>query len=174
MVATVSPIEYIGVPPGLPHATEFIHLLSADAYSTSVRSFTESPIYPRTDGGPVFSMERWLRFRFLQPFTQVFDFKFWMPDLIVPTGWTFQYGTTHTYQQPTNGPSTIATGPVPTTKPEEPNVGGVPPLDGDEERYSDWIVLQAVVDGDAPVGPMRGFIGNDPQPLQYRFDWTEL
>lgn len=174
MASTVTAVEYIGPPPGLGRATEYIHLLGVDAYSTAVRSFADNPIFPREDGGPVYSMERWLRFHFAQPFTQVFDFKFWMPDLVVPDGWLFRYGTTTSYQQPTNAPSAIATGPVPTTKPEELNVGGNPPLDGTEERYSDWIVLQAIVDGDAPVGPMRGFVGNDPRPLQYRFDWTEL
>lgn len=175
MAATVTSVEAIGMPPGSFQAAEYIHLLQVDAFSRGRLGFIDSPILPREDGSASFSMERWLRFRFQQPFTQVFDFKFWMPSLVVPPGWTVQYGTTTAYQMPTNGPSGIATGPVPTTKPLEPNCGGVPPLNGDEERYSDWIVLQATVNGDAPVGPILGFgPDNQPLPLQYRFDWTEI
>lgn len=175
MAATVTIVETIG-PPSAPlhRETAFIHVLQEDAFSVGDEGFTVSPILPRLDGGPSYSMERWLRFRFATPFVQVFDFKFSMPNLDVRPGWTFSYGTTTTYRQPTNGPSAIATGPVPMTQPLEPNAGGLTPLDGDMERYSDWIVLQAVVNGDAPVGPMQGFTGLAAKPLQYRFDWTEL
>ena len=175
MATTVSCVESIGPPPGSSRAADFVHVLQDDAFSVGELGFTVSPILPRLDGGPSYSMERWLRFKFAQPFTQVFDFKFWMPDLDVRPGWTFSYGTTTSYQQPSNGPSAIATGPVPMTLPLEPNAGGVTPLNGDQERYSDWIVIQAIVNGDALVGPMQGF-GADhaPKPLQYRFNWTEL
>lgn len=177
MVATVSCLEYTQDPPGLIKATAgFIHILQDDDFSGTLRGFTRSPIRPRVDGAPAYSMERWIRFRFAQPFTQVFDFFFYMPDLEVPEGWSLNYGTAQAYQTPSASSSSIATGPVPTTKPERPNCGGVEPLDGDVERYSDWIVLQASVRDDAPVGPMLGFdaVTKQPLPLQYRFDWTEL
>lgn len=175
MATTVTCVEVIGAPPGLTRTASYLHVLQDDAFSVGELGFTDSPILPRLDGGPSYSMERWLRFHFAQPFTQVFDFKFWMPGLDVRPGWTFSYGTTATYQQPSNSESAIATGPVPMTLPLEPNAGGVTPLPGTQEQYSDWIVLQAVVNGDASVGPMQGF-GTDhaPVPLQYRFNWTEL
>lgn len=174
MPSTVTAVEFVGPPPGSTRATEFLHLLGVDGFSTGELGFARHPILPRLDGGPVYSMERWLRFRFAQPFTEVFDFKFWMPGLAIPQGWTLNYGVARTYRTPSNGPSEIATGPVPTTKPQEPNVGGVPPLQGNQEQHSDWVVLQVIVNGDAPVGPMQGFTGNNPKPLQFRFDWTEV
>lgn len=175
MVATVNPIEAIGPPPGVTDVAEYIHVLQDDAFSLGESTYTLSPLLPNEDGSPSTSMERWVRFRFTQPFTQVFDFFFYMPGLVVPTGWTLRYGTALTYQTPTNGPSAIATGPVPTSKPLEPNAGGLTPLNGDVEQYSDWIVLQATVNGDAPVGPLRGFnLDNSRRPLDYRFDWTEI
>lgn len=176
MVATVQMLEYTQDPPGVARVATFLHVLQDDAPSGPARGFAASPIRPRSDGSAGVSMERWVRFRFTQPFTQVFDFFFYVQGLVVPVGWQLLYGTTAAYQTPSGSDSSIASGPVPTTKPERPNCGGVTPLDGDEERYSDWIVLQARVRDDAPVGPMLGFdaVTKQPLPLQYRFEWTEL
>lgn len=176
MVASVRLYEYIGDPPGVPVLTEYIHLIGRDAESGGEKGYVQNPIRPRQDGAPAPSYERWFRFEFKQPFTQVFDFFFWMPDLVIPEGWSVRYGVVPSFQTPSASDSAIANQEVPTTKPERPNAGGVVPLEGDQVRYSDFIVVQATVRDDAPVGPMLGFdpVTKVARPLQYRFVWTEL
>lgn len=172
MVARVTLVEAVG-PSGVEEETEFLHLLGIDAHSAERLYYALYALKPDLDGSPVYSWERWCRFKFEPTFTYVTDFYFWVPGLVVPTGWTIRYGSTDTYRQPTNSPSVIAVNELPTSKPEAPNVGGLTPLDGSEVRYSDWIVLQASVSGDAALGPMLGFEGAEPDFIEYRFDWTE-
>lgn len=171
MVATVEVIERVGG--GNTQVAEHVHLLGEDVFSGGPLEFGLFPLRPNIDGGWSYSYERWLRLRFQPPFTYVYDFFFWTPDLVVPDNWAIRYGTSQEPVTATNAPSSIAVNPLPTSKPEEPNIGGVIPLDGTGLRYSDWIVLQASVNGDASFGPMLGFTGNEPASVRWRFDWTE-
>lgn len=172
---TVRIEEAVGAPPGAIRVTGVVHLMAADAYSNGLDGYLDSPLRSEADLSPGRSTERWFRIAFEQPFVLVKDFRFWMPNLSVPLGWTFRYGVSPAYQQPTNASSAIATQVVPTTRPDDPNAGGVPGEDGTEERYSDWIVLQASVDGDAPAGPLLGYdVQNLPIPIEYRFEWTQM
>lgn len=172
MVARVTLVEAVGDPPE-ERESDFLHLLGMDAHSTERLYYALHALRPDLDGSPVYSWERWCRFKFEPAFSYVRDFYFWVPGLVVPTGWTLRYGTSETYRRPTSSASSIAVGELPTSKPADPNAGGVSPLDGSEVRYSDWIVLQASVSGDAGIGPMLGFQGADPDFIEYRFDWTE-
>lgn len=171
MVATVSLIERLGS--GEEQVASHLHVLEIDVFSDGERNYGDYAIRPDISGVPTYSMERWVRWRFEEPFTQVADIYFWVPGLVVPEGWTLRYGSTETFVQPTNAPSSIAVSELPTSKPAAPNAGGVPPLEGTETRYSDWIVLQASVNTDAAIGPMLGYDGVDPVPIEYRLDWTE-
>lgn len=176
MVTTIRLEEAIGPPPGQLQAATSVHMLAQDAFSTpGATGYAAGPLQVHADGSPTWSMERWLRIAFEPPFTEIRDVYFWLPGLVVTPGWSLALGTTTTYRQPTSSPSTIATQAAPTTKPTEPNAGGRPALTGPDERYSDWIVLQASATGDAPPGPMLGFNPDgSPKPLQYRLDWIEL
>lgn len=171
MVATVELIERMRT--GQEAVASYLHVLEIDAFSAGALNYGIHAIRADISGAPTYSMERWFRWRFEQPFTYIADVLFWTPGLTVPQGWTLLYGTSETFVQPTNAPSSIAVSALPMTKPVSPNVGGVPPMDGTETRYSDWIVLQASVNADADIGPMLGFMGNDPVNIEYRLDWTE-
>lgn len=170
-MSTITLIERLG--DGRESESQHLHLLELDVFSGGPRDFGDHAIRADISGAPTYSMERWFRWRFEPPFTQVEDFYFWTPGLVVPQGWTLRYGTTPEFALPVNAPSSIAVLELPTSKPAAPNAGGVPPLDGTETRYSDWIVLQASVNADASIGPMLGFEGNDPVAIEYRLDWTE-
>lgn len=172
MTATVQLIERLG--DGRESESEFLHLIEIDEFSNDPYGFADHAIRTGMSGAPTYSMERWFRWRFEQPFSHISDIYFWTPGLVVPEGWTVKYGTSENFAQPTNAPSSIATLELPTSKPEAPNAGGVPPLEGTETRYSDWIVLQASVNSDAAIGPMLGFDNDDaPVAVEYRLDWTE-
>lgn len=171
MVAEVRLIERLGN--GQESESGHLHVLRSDVFSGSARNYANYAIRPDASGAPTYSMERWFRWRFEPPFTQIEDVYFWTPGLEVPEGWTLLYGTVEEFSPPSNAPSSIAVHELPTSKPTAPNAGGVPPLQGTETRYSKWIVLQASADADAEVGPMLGFEDEDPVGIEYRLDWTE-
>lgn len=171
MPATVTMLERLGN--GQESESSYLHVLSADVFSGSARNYANYAIRVDASGVVTYSMERWVRWRFEPPFTQVEDVRFWTPNLVVPEGWTLLYGSTDDFSIPTNAPSSIAVHELPTSKPAAPNAGGVPPLQGTDTRYSKWIVLQASADDDAEIGPMLGFEDEDPVGIGYRLDWTE-
>lgn len=156
---------------------EHVHLLGADEFSRDPLTFAGFPIAPKASGAPTYSYERWFRMRFNPPFVQVFDLRFWTPGLVLPPGWSLLWGPSQTFHTPKDSASAIAVNPLPTDRPEEPNISIEEPLLGGEgePRHSPWIVLQAMVSGDADVGPMLGFTAEGaPEAVDYRFEWTEV
>ena len=154
--------------------TDYLHVLGVDSYSGDPLDFARKGIRVDVGGAPTFSYERWFRFKFDWPFTFVRDFHFYAPNLVVPSGWTFLWGQAETFSSPGRNQSIIATLPLPTTKTEEPNLGPFGEQLGDQERFTNWIVLQASVNGDQQPGPMMGFAGPaEPVYIDYRLEWTE-
>jgi hypothetical protein len=171
----VKVLESIGPYPGSEQEVTFVNLISQDGHSGGELGYLENPVRPNSDLSAGFSVERWVRFLFDPPFALISDLYFWIPDLIVPFGWTFKYGLTDTYQEPTSSESSYATLSIPDEKPIAPNIGGVPPIAGPSSYYTDWIVMQASVSGDAASGPIQGFDSlNRPIPFQYRLEWTQV
>jgi len=154
-------------------STDYLNILSEDAFSGDELDFMGSPVMGDVDGSPTFSMERWVRIVLEPPFVEIQGIWFWVPSLVPPAGWELLMGVAPTYRQPVAAPSAIATTPVPITRPSEPNLKGS--LQGSGEQVTEWIVLQAVVDADAPTGPLLGFDPDGrPNPLQYQLDWVEI
>lgn len=176
MTATVQLVERIASAATTDQPVSFLNIHGADTYSTIQRSYVDSPVVGRTDGAPVFSMERYVRLRFTPPFDRVRAFRFWVPDWVDPTGWTIKWGVAPAFSTPSNSESAWATATLPSADPGQlaPNIGGEVAVDGSATRYSDWIVLQAQATGDAEVGPILGWdTGNVPIPIPFKFKWVE-
>jgi len=149
-----------------------IHLLGEDQFSGDEYGYLDSPLWVGSDGAPRYSMERWFRLVFTMPFTDIRRVHLWLPQTM-PPGWLLRLGTSLTYFTPTTASSTIAATPAPMTRTSEPNVALAD--NGVVERRTEWIVLQAVVDGDAPSGPPLGYgLDGQPNPLEYHVEWSEL
>lgn len=175
MTAVAELVQQIGTAPGVDIVTPYLNLHRTDSYSLTQTSYIDEAIQVRSDGAPTYSYERWCRIRFTPPFDQVREMRFWATNLIIRNGWTVKWGTTSTFHNPTNSLSTYAVNLLPATDPgiSAPNIGGAAQL-GTAVRYSDWIVIQASVNGDAETGPVGGFdMSNHPQVITYHFAWTE-
>lgn len=178
-LAVVTMEEVIGVGADSVDLTGFLHLFGADEHSgTTIDDYLDFPI-DGTVGGVVYSYERWIRARFDTGFLGVRAYRFFSPTVAsLPAGWTFKFGTTSSYATPVTTASTIATTALPSADPGRgsPNAGGASLVDGSTTRYSDWIVLQAIVDTDmvGGSGPAFGFdLGDVAIPIEYDFYWTE-
>ena len=163
---TVDLIERIGTPPGSDQVVQYLHLRRSDRFSGTEDAFSSDGIRVAVDGSRTYSMERWFRFRFSPPFNFIRGFRFWAPGLEVPTGWIIRYGVAQEYKRPVSNASLIATNPLPTSRPESPNVGGLELMDGTEPRWSDWIVLQASADAQADPGAMV-------EAITYEVEWQQ-
>lgn len=179
-LAAVTIEEAVGAAQDTVDLTGYLHLLGADEHSgTTSSGYTGFPL-DGSSTGLVYSYERWVRARFDPGFTNVSAFRFYSPTVAtLPTGWTFRMGTTSTYATPVNTASTIATATMRHNDPGRlaPNVGGgSSPVDGTVTRYSDWIVIQAVVDTStvSGSGPAFGYSsGSTPNLIEFDFYWTE-
>lgn len=176
MTAAVDLVQRIGGAPTVDVACPYLNLHGDDTYVDGPSSYLQYPVYPRSDGAPTYSMERWVRLRFQQPFGAVRAFRFWVPGWVEPEGWTVRWGASTAFDIPKLSLSSYALYPLPTTDPGpgNPNIGGEDYLEGTVTQYSNWVVVQASVNGDAPTGPLLGYGGNNlPLKIPYRFNWTE-
>lgn len=173
--ATITLQEAVGAGEDIETIGQYVNLLSVDAHSNqSLYGYTAGVL---TGSGTVYSYERWIRVRFDPPFNAVWAMRFYVPNYASEPGWTLNFGTSTTYQQPVNTGSAIAIVPVPTTDPGPtlPNCGGYTRLPGTGTQYSDWIVMQASVDTSvATPGPVLGFtVEGTLNPIQYVVNWIE-
>lgn len=143
--------------------------------ASTADSFLLNPLR-LTDGSPTRSYERWMRLKFTPPFGAVSAIRFWVPNYSATPGWTVRYGTADIFSTPIMTASSIATTVgFPTADPGEgsPNLGGETPMTGEQVRYSKYLVVQAVVEDSADLGPIKGYDGNDPIPFDLRIKWLE-
>lgn len=144
---------------------QMVNLYGQDAHSTDDPAAFAIPA--NNDGSPTYSFERWVRVRFIPPFGLIGQFRFWVDPMDIPDGWDIRWGWSNTYQVPTSGESQIAVSPIPTADPGPvwPNFGNPGSVDGQQTRYSPYLVLQASFLPDATqpgdsIEPLPGLIFN--------------
>ena len=166
-VGGVDLLETVGAVPREQIATT-VHIVAIDNFSPDDPTVLPYALRPNLDGSPVYSMERWMRLRFNQPFGSVRAFRFWIDTFVMPYGWHVAWGVSSIYQIPSNAPSVIATNTLfEYHDPGEahPNVGDAVRLYGTQTQYTPWIVLQTHVTGDA--------IEHVVPTFNYHFAWRE-
>lgn len=167
MAATPVLLEATG-PDGTAVEASYIHLGEHDSHSLGPNGYIGDPISKRADGAGAFSCERWVRWRFDGTFRAISTFRFWAPGFVAPSGWVMYCGVATNWRTPQEGQSDTATRPLPTSQDQALDIGGTLPLSGSVVRYTSWVVLQAIVTGDADEGPML------PSPgITYELDWQE-
>lgn len=167
MVATPVLLEATG-PDGTAVEADYINLIEHDAHSLGLNGYIGDPISKRADGAGAFSCERWVRWRFDGTYRALSTFQFWAPDFVAPAGWFVYCGVATNWRTPQEGQSDTATHPLPTSQDQALAIGGATLLSGSVVRYTSWVVLQAVVTGDAAEGPMLVTPG-----ITYELDWQE-
>lgn len=168
MAATMKVVEATG--DGLRRIATTVNLLGVDGFSLTDTNYEAYPIKVRSTSAFTNTYERWIRFEFSGPYEAVGDFRFWMPNLVIPDGWILAWGITDTFARPTSGDSIIAVNPIPTVDPGSQNVpsGTVEnPVLPNTRDVTAWLVLQASVVQDA-VSEVLMTGG-----LTYEFTWAE-
>lgn len=173
--------EWYGPSPGTLSiiTAPLVHLLSADTNSRqNVYGYTDAALRLVDQDTAAYTYERWIRVRFDPPYNTVRQFRFWVGNTaFIPEGWQVLWGSALTYQSPINTPSAIATTPVPTTDPgAAANAGGLQRVTGTGTNYTNWIVLQAMVDPTKVkgAGPALGFNQEGTIiPIEFHIAWIE-
>lgn len=117
-----------------------VNLCGQDVHSPG--DAADNPVPANLDGSPSYSYERWLRVRFVPPFGEVSNFRFWIDPTSIPSGWAVNWGYTEVYTTPTNSRSLIATRQLTQEDPGSTNIGVSNPITGEDTRYSPYLVLQ--------------------------------
>ncbi len=148
MTATFGWVEY------LANATDTATPTNLNLGSTRFASLAPST-YPITAG--TYSFEKWIKAAFSGSFTRIENIQFWKSAGAYVTGELIDFGTTTTFNTPTESVSAVAGANVPTADPGTANVTIGNSLSGSltSAGSSDFIVLQASITGAASAGAVN-------------------